>query len=368
MARVLHLLTGGQPGGIEILCREISKTKSFENGYAFMTFGGKIYDQMKKEGATVYPLFELGGKLCYAKAKQLKKIAQNYDFVIVHHEDPFLELYYCYVLNHCNIKGIRYVHSCYDDSWLRYKNPLKKVINHVITQKTFNKSEKIIYASNAGKKSCKTIYSIPAGKDNIIYNGISIELLEQGKLYFEKPRVTNQLRLLFIGRLVDIKGVDNLIKVFSRIINDYNATLTIVGDGNEYKNLKQLVKELNIEEFVRFEGYQIDISKYLLTADYFVYPSTCKEVFGISLVEAMSFSLPCIANRVGGIPEVVQDEVNGFLTNGVTDVELEKTIRKAILIEDREYRNLCINARKTAERFTITNCVKGIGGVINEIK
>lgn len=367
MKKVLHLLTGGQPGGIEILCREISKTKSFENGYVFMTFGGKVYEQMKTDGAIVYPLFELGGKLCYAKAKKLKSIAQNYNIVIIHHEDPFLEMYYCYVLNHCKIEGIRYVHSCYDDDWLQYKNPIKKIVNHIITQKSFNKSVKVIYASNAGKESCKAIYSIPDEKDNIIYNGISKKLLEQGKQCSRK-RTEDRLRLLYIGRLVDIKGVDNLIKAFSRIVNDYNSILTIVGDGNEYENLKRLVKNLKIEKSVRFEGYQIDVSKYLLNADYFVYPSICKEVFGISLVEAMAFSLPCIANQVGGIPEVVQDKVNGLLTNGVTDVELENTIRQAILTTDKEYKNLCINARKTAERFTIINCINGISGVINEIK
>ncbi len=368
MAKVLHLLASGQPGGIETLCREISKTKCFENGYVFMFSGGEIYNQMKKDGATVYPLFEYGGRLSYKKTKELRKIAEEYDVIIIHYKNPFLEIYYWIVLNHCNIKGIKYVHSCYDDSWLRHKNPLKELISHIITQKTFDKSEKIVYVSNAGKKSCKAIYSIPDEKDNVIYNGISNELLEQGKQYCKRKKTRNQLRLLYIGRLVDIKGVDNLIKAFSRIIKNYNITLTIVGDGNEYNNLTQLTKKLNIEESVRFEGSQIDISKYLANADYFIYPSTCKEVFGISLVEAMAYGIPCIANRVGGIPEVIQDKVNGFLTDGVTDVELENTIRKAISVADEEYNNLCINARRTAERFSIINCINSINGVINDIK
>ena len=48
-----------------------------------------------------------------------------------------------------------------------------------------------------------------------------------------------------------------------------------------------------------------DIGKYLKTADIFVYPSICEEVFGISLVEAMSYGVPCVANEVGGIPEIL---------------------------------------------------------------
>ena len=89
MPRVLHLLTGGSIGGIETLCREIAKTDRFENGFAFLSFGGEIYEELRESGITVYPLFELGPKFSIKKADQLVRLATEYDVLVVHHEDPF---------------------------------------------------------------------------------------------------------------------------------------------------------------------------------------------------------------------------------------------------------------------------------------
>ena len=279
MKKVLHLLTGGNPGGIETLCREISRTALFENGFVFMTFGGKIYEQMKSAGAIVYPLFELGNTLCIKKMDELIRISKLYDVLIIHHEDPFLCLYYCNTLKKVGIPGMRYVHSCYDDYWLKYKNPLKNHIFHFIMQRTLDLSKRVVFVSEAGRKSCNNQYHVDKHKQKVIYNGISNELLLMGKKnslnidYYSN----NIIEILYIGRLSYIKGIDKLIIAVSNILRNKKIHLTIVGDGDDRLKLMQMVEDLSIREHVSFEGFQTSLERYLSRAVYFVYPSACNK-------------------------------------------------------------------------------------------
>lgn len=369
MKRVLHLLTGGNPGGIETLCREISKTDLFDNGFVFMTFGGKICEQIAISGVDVYPLFELGDKLSLKKAKELIKIAKLYEFLVIHHEDPYLGAYYCYALKKLQISGVRYVHSCYDDKWLRYKNPVKEIVYNHIMQKTLDLSDRVIFASDAGKISCNNQYIVEESKQKIIYNGVSLKLLEKGsKAIISKKYPSNgTIQLLYIGRLSCIKGVDLIISALPNILKKYDIHLTIVGDGEDRSRLEHMACDLSVAKYISFEGFQTNIEKYLEFADFFLYPSTCKEVFGISIVEAMSYGIPCIATNIGGIPEIIKDNINGFLVQEMTAIGLEKTIKKALKLSSSEYVEISKEARRTAEFFSIRRCQEEFLEVINQI-
>ncbi len=371
MIKVLHLLTGGGIGGIETLCREISKTDRFENGFVFLSFGGNIYDEMKANGAKVYPLFQLGGKFSLKKASKLIRIAKEYDVLIVHHEDPFLEWYFCNTIRKTSIKGIRYVHSCYADDFLQYKNPIKNHINHSIIQKSLNIADRVIYVSEAGKNSCHTMYHIKPDKERIIYNGISETILKEGESYLSKERATwanKSKHILFTGRLVSIKGVDLLVSACAEIMKTHDVHLTLVGDGDERGKIEKQVEDLGISEKVCFAGFQTDIGGYLRDADIFIYPSTVQEVFGLSVVEAMAFGLLCIATPVGGIPEIIQDGVNGFLTESCTIQGIQKSIERGIGAPEYQISRMAKEARRTAEQYSIERCLWNLHLELQEIK
>ena len=111
--KILHLLTGGRTGGIETLCREISKNSELEHGFCFLTFGGEVCEDMKTEGKNIYELYHLGGTWSFQKLRALLKIAKKYDILIVHNEDPFLEMYFIITKILLKRPGVRYIHSCY---------------------------------------------------------------------------------------------------------------------------------------------------------------------------------------------------------------------------------------------------------------
>ena len=172
-------------------------------------------------------------------------------------------------------------------------------------------------------------------------------------------RPEKKIRLTYIGRLVEVKGVHLLIKAIYALKNQgVHVSLTIVGDGEYRTVLEKEASELGVADSIRFEGIQRDIGEYLNRTDIFVYPSICEEVFGIALVEAMAFGIPCVANPVGGIPEILLDGYNGFLAKEKTAEGIEVAIKRVI----RSYENgnigqLKKNCINTAWKFDIHKTV-----------
>lgn len=354
--KVLNLMTGGDIGGIETLCYNWSKKNYFENGYAFMTLGGPIYDQMREEGAKVYGLFRIGGKFSIKKLIHLIKIANQYETIIVHHDDPILKIYFIIIALILQCHRISFVHSCYgDNSQILYRKIKRKIYNWIF-QKTFDISEHIIFVSNAGKESCKQIYHIDEKKCHVIYNGISDEILKGG--FYNQVSMKKPYIISYIGRLNYIKGVDLLIQAVAILSRNYNIHLEIVGDGKERDTLEKIAKDVGIEELTSFKGRQLDVKPYLKKSNIFVYPSRCEEVFGISIVEAMAYGIPCVANKIGGIPEIIENGKNGFLSDEISVNGIMEAIKKVIICyENGLIDEMSNSAKKTAARFTIDiNC------------
>src|SRR5207302_502070 len=121
--------------------------------------------------------------------------------------------------------------------------------------------------------------------------------------------------VLFVGRLVALKGVVHLLGAMPRVLAACpEARLVLVGDGEERSYLEQVARALHLMDRVSFVGAREhgEVIRYMRAADVFVLPSLI-ESFGIVLVEAMSCGLPIVASKVMGIPAVVEDGVNGVL-------------------------------------------------------
>ena len=363
--KILHVLTGGRPGGIETLCREIGLNSKHKHGFCFMSFGGEIYEQMDRLGLTTYPLFLCGKKWSFKKLHKLVGIAREYDILIVHHEDPFMETYFLVTKWLTRKKGIRYIHSCYSDPLNMDRNAIKQLLNHVTRLLSISYADKIITVSEAGLKSALEEYRFNKQKCSIIYNGISKKFTEAGlnNTVFEN----SSIEILYAGRLVSIKGVDMLIDALAMLNGRYNFHFSIVGDGDERANLEKQAKDRGIS--CTFFGSQTDMAEYYRKADIFVYPSIVQEIFGISIVEAMAFGIPCVANRVGGIPEVIKDGYNGFLTENISVKDLSKTIEKAIAFRSNAdtVREISENAKTTARKYSIDNTCRELDDLLEDI-
>lgn len=156
-------------------------------------------------------------------------------------------------------------------------------------------------------------YGIKANHIHVIPNAIDL------KPVIEVPKKEKNLTLLFVGRLVKMKGVEDAINIFTDIKKQNpEVVLWIVGSGDEkYVNhLKDIVKRRNLDSSVMFKGYVTEEEKVRCyqRAHYLLHTSV-REGFGLTVLEANSQGTPVIAYDVPGLRDIVTDGENGIILN-----------------------------------------------------
>ena len=115
-----------------------------------------------------------------------------------------------------------------------------------------------------------------------------------------------------VSNFREVKRVKDVVRVFARIRRAMPATLIMVGDGPERVDAENEARELGVTADVRFLGRLDSVASLLQATDLFLLPSQT-ESFGLAALEAMACGSPVVATRAGGLPEVIDDGVNGIL-------------------------------------------------------
>jgi glycosyltransferase involved in cell wall biosynthesis len=154
------------------------------------------------------------------------------------------------------------------------------------------------------------IHLIPYVLDTEHFKPVSLE--ERAALRIQLG-LSGDTYACYTGRLVPEKGLDLLLQAWAQIIQTGSAAkLILVGDGDQRQNLEGIVKKLDLTSHVTFTGAVPDTAPYLQACDIYVQPSFT-EGLPISMLEAMSCSLPVLATTVGGATDLIRDHQNGLL-------------------------------------------------------
>ncbi|MFA5455711.1 MAG: glycosyltransferase [Sulfurimonas sp.] len=210
--------------------------------------------------------------------------------------------------------------------------PHKSFLHKAMLKFNLEKADKILSTSNVMAKETK-LYT---NKDiEVTPFGIDMEQFRptEVKSLFDKDDIV----VGTVKTLEDKYGIEYLIKAFKIVSDKYPnlpLKLLIVGGGSLESNLKSLVKELNIEDKTVFTGKVpfSDVPKYHNMLSVFVSVSN-SESFGVAIIEASSCGKPVVVSNVGGLPEVVDDGVSGFVVEPRNPQQTADAIEKLILDE-----------------------------------
>ena len=118
--------------------------------------------------------------------------------------------------------------------------------------------------------------------------------------------------LTHVSNFRPVKRVEAVFEVFRRVFTRVRTALVMIGDGPDRASLEQRVANEGLNGIVQFVGEQQDLVPWLSASDVFLLASA-QESFGLAALEAMACEVPVVASRVGGLPEVIDDGVTGFL-------------------------------------------------------
>jgi len=118
--------------------------------------------------------------------------------------------------------------------------------------------------------------------------------------------------LIHISNFRPLKRVEDVVGIFALVRKQQRSRLLMVGDGPDRPKAEWLARTHGVADDVIFVGKQNDMSQFLAVSDVLLLPSEL-ESFGLVALEGMACEVPVIASRVGGIPEVVRDGIDGFL-------------------------------------------------------
>ncbi len=178
-----------------------------------------------------------------------------------------------------------------------------------------------------------------------------------------RPRfaASNERLLVHLSNFRPVKRILDVIQVFARVAAAMPARLMLIGDGPDRSAAEYLALQLKVQDRVHFIGKQDNVNELLPLADLMLMPSEM-ESFGLAALEAMACSVPSIATRVGGVPELIndgqdEDGQNGLLFE-VGDIDSMSEAAIALLRDDSRLAAMSKAARKTAQdRFCASRII-----------
>jgi len=205
------------------------------------------------------------------------------------------------------LSGVKYMLSVWGSDIYDFPSTFLK---KKLIQLNLNRACRIFSTSNTMEKEIKKYTDNPV---HVIPFGVDLNLFKKSN------RSRGEFLNIGIVKVIDYKyGIDTLINGFQIYYYKYNknSKLTVVGDGPLLEEMKHLAKRIGISENINFLGWvnNNELPELLSKLDIFVLTSRLdSESFGVAAVEALACGLPCIVTDVGGLPEVVDNNVNGIV-------------------------------------------------------
>jgi len=350
--RVVQLLPELNEGGVERGVIELNREFVKKGIDSFViSAGGKLEKQINLDGGT-FIKFDVCSKNIFtviSRVNGLKKILKEIKPDIIHVRSRVPAWLVYFANKRLNIKVVSTVHG----------------FNSVgFYSSIMQKADAVICVSNSIKEYIQKHYQTNENKITVIPRGIDLELFNPKNVdlnfineFKEKYDLKDKFIISSVGRVTQLKDYETFIKAIMLVKKEIpNIVGLIVGgvrsDKEDYLNsLKNLIKELNLEENIIFTGSQSKIEQIYALSDVVISSSKKPESFGRAVAEAICMNKPVIATNHGGVKDIIIDNVNGFFFEVGDEKELANNILKSKNLKFNGYNYIASN-------FSLENMVK----------
>jgi glycosyltransferase involved in cell wall biosynthesis len=235
-------------------------------------------------------------------------------------------------------------------------------------------SDAVIAVSRHTRDHMVSAEAAPAAKIHVVHNGIDFDRVrrpDQDSVARVRAEVKalNAHLLVIPARLHPEKGHSHLFQALALVRDRLRRPVValLAGAGTFESAYRQQVRELGIEDTVRFLGFRPDVCDLMGAADLVVLPSVA-EAFGLVLVEALYLGTPVLTTRVGGIPEIVDDGVDGVLVGPGDPEALSGALVSLLEDDNRRVRLAGRGSLKVVERFSFEKMVRAYEAVYDSLR
>lgn len=345
--KIINILYGANGGGVDTVTNQYVKFKN-----------NKFVSQLeiiKKEKGNIFKIINLWIKFFDNIVKQNPRI------VVCHgHQPNFIFSIYNKIFFYKNLKKIIFI-SVFHSEYFGYPNAysLKARLFNYIYGFFLKFSDEVITVSNYSKKTLFEKHSIQA---KVILNPIPESFFYKNKSKNKKKY--NKISLIAVSRFDPIKRIFFLINVIKNLKSKIpKIQLTIVGDGYQFDSVKNYIKNEKLEKNIILIGWKKNVHQYHDTNKFYISCSG-SETISVSLLEAMNRNCIPIINKAGGNPEVVTNNINGYIFKMNNSKKTSSTIYKIL---KKNNINLKIIRESINKKFLLKKFHNALGKYLNKI-
>lgn len=365
--RILLLTTHLNIGGISSYTVTLAKALKAKGAEVFVASnGGVLLPELAQGGVShikidILTKAELSPKV-FRASFEIYKLVRILKIDVLHAQTRVTQVIGFFVSKLCRVGFVTTCHGFFNRNFGRILFPLW--------------GDRVIAISEAVRDHLIKDFRVDENRISLVYNGIDVQKFLKDFSEDEKDGLKDRFGIRkdhsiigTIARFTPDKGHDVLVYALYDILKEKgNVQLVFVGDGKERPKIVDLVHRLNLTENVVFVRPQLNTVNVLSTIDVFMFTPRRKEGLGIVLLEALASGKPVVATDVGGISNVVENGVNGFLVEpSKPKLLIEPTLR---LLKDKELYNKMSHAAReiVIQKFSINGMVERVEEVYREVK
>ncbi len=343
--RICHVSMCLSTGGLERLLVEFARRtnpQQYDLQFAVLGDVGQPAEDIAALGKTVTQIYT-GKSSRWSQFSNLKKLFVDQRIDIVHSHNTYAHFYASvagYLAGVPVILNTQHGRGC--------GNTLKQRGHFLLANRL---AHQILAVSEDSAKICRKQDPFSRSRIAALWNGIDLE-----RFCFHGPQ--KKPHAISVARLSPEKDFPTLLQATRLVVDHYPSfKLTLVGDGPERSSLEKLCSELNLNSQVTFLGERSDVPELLKQAGLFV-SSSSTEGISLTLLEALAVGLPIITTDVGGNPEIIEQDVTGYLVPSGNPQQLAEAICSHL--EHPETWDTMANAGRTSveKKFHINRMIK----------